>query len=73
MKVKHRLKQSDPEKFGLEKRYKVKEESLCEVADQVLGGMSGKEKQGFLRAIVKGLLSKGKISYEDAEEMGITN
>lgn len=73
MKVKHRLKKSDPEKFGLEKRYKVNEESLCEVADQVLGGMSGKEKRGFLTAIVKGLLNKGKISYEDAEEMGVTN
>lgn len=73
MKVKHRLKKSDPEKFGLEKRYKVNEQSLCEVADQVLGGMTGKDKKGYLGAIVKKLLAEGRISNEDAEEMGITN
>lgn len=73
MKVKRRLKQSDPEKFGLEKRYKINENSLCEVADQVLGGMSGKEKQGYLKAVVKKLLAEGRISYEEVEEMGITN
>lgn len=73
MKVKHRLKRSDPEKFGLEKRYKVNEQSLCEVADQVLGGMTGKEKRGYLGSVIKKLLAEGRISYEDAEEMGITN
>lgn len=73
MKVKRRLKQSDPEKFGLEKRYKVNEQSLCEVADQVLGGMSNKDKKEYLGAIIKQLLAEGRISNEDAEEMGITN
>lgn len=29
MKVKRRLKQSDPETFGLQKRYPVNENSLC--------------------------------------------
>lgn len=73
MKVKRRLKQSAPEKFGLEKRYKVNEQSLCEVADQVLGGMNDKEKRGYLGSVIKKLLAEGRISYEDAEEMGITN
>lgn len=36
----------------------------------VLGGMTAKEKQGYLKAIVKKLLAEGRISYEDAEEMG---
>lgn len=73
MKVKRRLKQSEPEKFGLQKRYEVDENSLCEVADQVLGGMNEREKKGYLGAVVKKLLAEGRISYEEAEEMGIIN
>ncbi len=69
IKVKRRLKRLSPEKFGLKKRYPVDPDSLSEVAHQVLEGMTGKEKKGYLGAIVKKLLAEKRISLDDVEDM----
>lgn len=69
IKVKRKLKQADPEKFGLQKKYTINEDSLNEVAGQVLGGMTEKEKRGYIRAIIKKLLGEKRISLEDVEDM----
>lgn len=69
MKVKRRLKKALPEKFGLEDKT-VNEDSLNELATQVLEGMTSTEKESFIRGIVKKLFHEKRLNYDDMEMMG---